>query len=223
MHTPPCRLGLLVPSTNTVMEPDFYRRLPAGWSLHTARMLLDAVTPEAEARMLDEYALPAAHSLAGLRPDVVVFGCTSAGALRGNAFEAELVRRLSAQCGAPVVSVAQAVRQQMRELGARRWLVLTPYVDALNGPIRASLEADGLEVAALAGLGISDNTQIAAVPPEVILEGARVLVQKADADALFVSCTNFPAFDLWEALSQVSGLPVVTSNQAALQAALAAV
>jgi len=216
-------LGLLVPSTNTVMEPDFYRRLPAGWSLHTARMLLDAVTPEAEARdqLRGSGATHAALTLIG--PDVVVIGCTSAGALRGNAFEAELVRRLSAQCGAPVVSVAQAVRQQMRELGARRWLVLTPYVDALNGPIRASLEADGLEVAALAGLGISDNTQIAAVPPEVILEGARVLVQKADADALFVSCTNFPAFDLWEALSQVSGLPVVTSNQAALQAALAAV
>ena len=51
----------LVPSSNTVMEPDFVRGLPADATLHTGRMLLDDVTPESEARMLDEATLPAAR------------------------------------------------------------------------------------------------------------------------------------------------------------------
>ena len=45
--------------------------------------------------MLDEFALPAARDLGTARPDVVVFGCTSAGALRGNDYDAQLCERIS--------------------------------------------------------------------------------------------------------------------------------
>ena len=50
------RVGLIVPSTNTVMEPDLYRHLPEGVTVHTSRMLLEgSVTIEAEEKMLDVY------------------------------------------------------------------------------------------------------------------------------------------------------------------------
>jgi len=94
METRP-RVGLLVPSSNTVMEPDFWRALPPGATLHTGRMYLEETTPEAEGRMLDEHVLPAARDLATARPDLIVFGCTSAGALRGNQYDADLCRRIS--------------------------------------------------------------------------------------------------------------------------------
>ena len=44
--------------------------------------------------MLDEHLPTTAADLATARPDVVVFACTSAGALRGNAYEADLIERL---------------------------------------------------------------------------------------------------------------------------------
>ena len=45
----PVRVGLLVPSSNTVMETDFHRRLPAErFTVHTGRMFLEETTPEAE-------------------------------------------------------------------------------------------------------------------------------------------------------------------------------
>ena len=78
MTTPlPRRPGLIIPSSNTIMEADFVRYAPPGVSVHTARMFLEDTTPEAESRMLDEFTLPAAHDLVTTRPDVVVFGCTS--------------------------------------------------------------------------------------------------------------------------------------------------
>ncbi len=46
------RVGLIVPSSNTVIEVDFYRRLPADATLHTARMYLEQTTPEGESVML---------------------------------------------------------------------------------------------------------------------------------------------------------------------------
>src|ERR671936_1537288 len=132
------RVGLLVPSSNTVMEPDLWGALPAGATLHTGRMYLEDTTPEGERRMLDEHVLPAARDLATARPDLIVFGCTSAGALRGNRYDAELCARSSELSGVPTVSVIAAVRQAIAASGARRVGVVTPYVEELNRPIRES-------------------------------------------------------------------------------------
>jgi maleate isomerase len=219
METRP-RVGLLVPSSNTVMEPDFWQALPPGATLHTGRMYLEETTPEAESRMLDEHVLPAARDLATARPDLIVFGCTSAGALRGNQYDADLCRRISDLSGVPTVSVIASVRQAITASGARRVGVVTPYVDALNQRIRESVEADGVAVAGIAGLGISDNFEIATVPQERIVDFAERTLRDLDIDLAFVSCTNFPAVTALPELERRLGLPVVTSNQAAIAAML---
>jgi maleate isomerase len=215
------RVGLLVPSSNTVMEPDLWRALPPGATLHTARMYLEDTTPEGESRMLDEHVLPAARDLATARPDLIVFGCTSAGALRGNDYDAELCRRISDLSGVPTVSVIASVRRAIAASGARRVGMVTPYVDALNQRIKESVEADGVQVARIAGLGISDNFEIATVPVERILDFAGRTLGRLDIDLAFVSCTNFPAVEALPELERRLGLPVVTSNQAAIAAVLA--
>jgi maleate isomerase len=219
------RIGLIVPSSNTVMEVDLYSRLPERVALHTARMYLEETTPEGESAMLDDHLPTAISDLATARPDVMVFGCTSAGALRGNAYEAELISRISDATGAPTVSVAAAVRQAIIAQGARRIGVITPYVDALNDRIAQSLRDDGLEVVAIHGLRITDNFTIAEVTPEQIVGFAldRFGVRGGDGaaiDLLFASCTNFRAFDARDRLADALDLPVLTSNQAALHAAL---
>jgi maleate isomerase len=214
------RVGLIVPSSNTVMEVDFYRRLPETTTLHTARMRLEKTTPEAEATMLDEHLPTTIADLALARPDVTVFGCTSAGALRGNAYEARLVARIAEEAGGEALSVAASVRRSIVGRGARRVGVITPYVDALNDKIRGSLEDDGLEVVDIRGLGITENFSIAAVEPERIADFARECFAGAEIDLLFCSCTNFRALDARERIEQALGVPVVTSNQAALEAVL---
>jgi maleate isomerase len=215
------RVGLLVPSSNTVMEPDLWRALPAGATLHTARMFLEDTTPEGERRMLDQHVLPAARDLASARPDLIVFGCTSAGALRGNRYDAELCARISELSGVPTVSVIASVRQAIAARGARRVGVVTPYVDALNRPIRDSIQADGVEVARIAGLGIADNFEIAQVPVGRICDFAERTLRGLPIDLAFVSCTNFPAVSALPELERRLGRPVVTSNQAAIAAVLA--
>ncbi len=215
------RVGLLVPSSNTVMEPDFWRALPPGATLHTARMYLEDTTPQGEGRMLDEHVLPAARDLATARPDLIVFGCTSAGALRGNRYDAELCRRISELSGVPTISVIASVRRAIAASGARRVGVVTPYVDALNQRIKESVEADGVEVGGIAGLGISDNFEIARVPVEEICDFAERVLRRLPIDLAFVSCTNLPAVSALPELERRLGLPVVTSNQAAIAAVLA--
>ncbi len=214
------RVGLIVPSSNTVAEVDFYRHLPATATLHTARMHLDEVTPDEEAVMLDEHLPGAIRDLATVRPDVVVFACTSAGALRGNASEQGLIDRIGECTGARTISVAAAVRKAIAARGAQRVGVLTPYVEELNDKIRASLEQEGLDVAGVRGMGITANAEIGAVEPERIAEFASDEFADAEMELLFVSCTNFRALEARERIEQDLELPVVTSNHAALEAVL---
>lgn len=219
----PVRVGLLVPSSNTVMEVDFYRRLPVDATLHTGRMHLDSATPEDESLMLDKYTLPTARDLATARPAVVVFGCTSAGALRGSDYDRELCRRIAEATRAEVVSVIASVRRAIGMRDAAEIGVVTPYVDALNEKIRASLEEDGVHVAAIDGLGITENFRIAQVAPEEIAGFALERLRDVQVDLVFVSCTNFRAMEAIPLIEQRLGTPVVTSNQAALEATLATI
>jgi len=221
-HTPirPIRVGLLIPSSNSTIEVDFYRHAPAAVTVHTARMFMKDTTAAGESRMLDEFALPAARDIATVRPHAVVFGCTSAGALRGNEYDARLCQEITELTGAPTVSVIQSVREILQKAGARRLVVVTPYIEELNVRIQASLEEDGVDVLRMRGLGISDNFEIANVPREEIVRLAVDTVGDLKPDALFVSCTNFPAVNALAELRRCFPFPVFTSNQAALEKAL---
>jgi maleate isomerase len=214
------RLGLLLPSSGTVQESDFYRRVPEDVTVHAARMRLDEATEAAEARMLDEHTLPAARDLATARPDVVVFSCTSAGALRGNDYEAWLCGEIGRLTRAPVVSTMAAVRDELRRLAVNVVSVVTPYPEPLTRKVRMSLEADGFRVSGAVGLGIVDSLDIAAVTAARIRELAEEVFWSAPADALFVACCTFRAFDARDAIQAALGVPVVTSNQAAFAAAV---
>lgn len=214
------RIGLIVPSSNSVAEVDFYRRLPTDCTLHTARMYLEETTPEGEALMLDEHLPRAASDLGTCRPDITVFACTSAGALRGNDYEAQLIEWIGQQTDAATFSVAASVRWAIRGTGCRRVGVITPYVDSLNEKIAQSLQDDGCDVAAIHGLGITENFAIAEVGAERIAQFAAECFIGTDIELLFASCTNFRAWDAREDIHQALGVPVVTSNQAALAAVL---
>lgn len=202
------------------MEVDFYRNLPLDITLHVARMYLYDTTVAGEEEMLDVHFPKALSDLTTVMPDAVVFGCTSAGALRGNAYDAELCAKITEVAGCPSISVIAGVRRMLEKLKLQKIAVITPYIEALNQRIRASLEADGVEVAAMHGLGIDHNHSIGMVKPEEILAFAMEKVQGLAVDGLFLSCTNFRAMDVYRKLQESLGMPVITSNQVALAEAL---
>ena len=211
------RIGLLVPSSNTTMEPDFYGMAPEGVSVHTARMRLDEVTPDGLIRMADD-AEKGTALLATAGVDVIVYGCTTGSLVGGVEWEESLVMGIHENTGVRAVSTSGAVVEALRALSARRVGVATPYTDVLNRLETEFLEDHGFQVAAIEGLGLVNNLEIGRVERGVI-EGL-VEAVAGEADTIFVSCTNLPALNLIDGLERRHGRPVVTSNQASLWAAL---
>ena len=211
------RIGLLVPSSNTTMEPDFHRMAPEGVSIHTARMRLDEVTPDGLLRMAND-ADRGAVLLATAGVDVIVYGCTTGSLVGGVEWEEGLVRSIHANTGVRAMSTSGAVVEALSALSARRVGVATPYTDILNRLETKFLEDHGIQVATIEGLGLVDNLEIGRVERGVIEGLVKAVVD--EADTIFVSCTNLPAIDLIDGFERRHGRPVVTSNQASLWAAI---
>lgn len=216
------RVGLLVPSSNATMERDFHKNLPGEVYVATSRMFLDETTKQAETRMLEESLPEANRMLKTVEPHFCVFGCTSGGALFGQAHDMKIKAQIEEQTGAETATILSALSREFAEMNAKKLVVLTPYVEELNGPIRTSLEEDGMEVLSIDGMGITDNIEIGITRADKILKFAEERLSPQHlkkADCLFISCTNLPAVDaLPEIQARYPDLPVMTSNLAALLA-----
>ncbi|WP_255197428.1 maleate cis-trans isomerase family protein [Halorarius litoreus] len=224
------RIGLIVPSTNTVNEPDFYRHLPAGVSLHVSRMYLDqeAHRERDDLRELEKMTADAdrcAASLATADVDVIAYGCTSGSFMDGAGHDAEIEAELEAVAGVPTVTTAAAVRRAMTALELETVAIATPYVDELNSRAERFFEGCGFEVTATSGLGIDiagsdlDRRSHGAQLPERAYRQLAAM-DLSDADGVFLSCTNYHVTDAIEYIEADLGTPVVTSNQATLWNAL---
>lgn len=217
------RIGILVPFTNTNLEPDMALLRPSGVSLHFARLGGydgDAVPDEDQMAGLGDADLEAPlRLLAGVRPDIVLYGCTSATLAHGAAFDRALSARIEAMMGAPGVTAAGAVAEALRRRGVRRIGFASPYVPALNDRAIAFLAESGFETVARADVEATlDNIGQGAMPPAAVAElGARA--DAPAAEAVVLSCTDMRAVEIAEALCTRLGKPVVCSNGALMEAA----
>jgi maleate isomerase len=216
------RAGLIVPSSNTTMEVDFHRTLPEAVETATSRMFLENTTREDEIRMIEDSLPEAARTLRTMKPAVTVFGCTSGGSLFGRDYDRRIQKGLEEATGAETVTILSALSEEFALLGARRLAVLTPYIADLTEAVGKSLEEDGMEVIFIRGMGIVENTRIGSLTGEEIVAFARESIPAPllkRADCLFLSCTNLPAVRALPLLrSAFPGLPLMTSNLAAIQA-----
>ena len=214
-----CRIGLLVPSSNTTMESEFYRMAPDGVSVHTARMRLVDAVAEALIEMAED-AGRAASLLATAEADVIVYGCTTGSLVGGVEWEERLAQRIESETGVKTITTIRAVIDALKALEVGRVAVATPYTDDLNLLEREFLESQGFTVTAIRGLGIVRNLDIGRTDGAVVESLVREVA--GGADAVFISCTNLPTIDLIEPLEAELGRPVVTSNQASMWGALRA-
>ena len=216
--------GVIVPSSNMAVEADFSSALPTGVTVHTARMFLAETTAEAERRMIYDHAPIAVTDLATLHPHVVAFACTSGGAVLGADGEAALIGNIARETGALVIEHERSGREGHRAAWQKRVALLTPYVDELDQAIGAGLERRGLTVTSIWRASVSRTISpcYEVTPSEIVAFAERELAGR-DFDLLFVSCTNFRAVEARPALMHRFGVPVVTSNQATIDAAFEAV
>jgi maleate isomerase len=208
-------VGFIELSTSMAISHEAGDALPPGVNALMTRLRLPdgEVSADALGRMVGSDRLEeASRELADGGASVIAFACTTGSLLGGPGFDRELIDRMEGASGVRATTTSTALLAALSALGAKRIAVATPYVDELNDLEVRFLEAQGFEVAALGGLGIASDPDIARVPyartRELVLDTA---ARANDADAVFISCTNLPTLALLDTLEQELGKPVISS------------
>ena len=206
------KIGYLLLATEQTIPDDVYKLAPKGVGLHFTRVAIpDSITVETLQAQSGLLAEAAALLLPDGSLDVVCYACTSGSLVIG---EQRVHRELKK--GAPsakTTSLITGVIRALRQVGARRLVVGTPYVDPINERERRYLEEAGFEVLHIEGLNLEHDSDMVRVCPDY-LEQFAVRLDRTDADALFLSCGALRSLEIVERVERRIGKPVIVSNQA---------
>jgi maleate isomerase len=208
------RLGLIVPSVNTVVEPWFAHAAPPRVSVHAARMLLaDNLSPEKIVEMDREQGMLAIRQIASCRPHAVAYCCTASSVVQGHAYDKHLRAEITRITGVPSTTATSSILDAFLKLGVTRITVVSPYTDEVDKAEHCFFAAAGIEVMSSGNLNIADSFRLADPSPSEILDLA-LKAWHPDADALLISCLNLRSHEVITELERQIGKPVVTSTQA---------
>ena len=218
----PRRLGMLTPSSNTVLEPVCCRML-AGMpdvSVHFARFRVTEISLGAAAshQFARDGMLHAAELLGDARVDAICWNGTSASWL-GFDRDRDLCRAIEAATGIAATSSVLAMAEWLRGAGIERVGLVSPYIDRVQQQIVETLAGEGFNVVAERHLGLSENFAFGEVAPRQIEDMIRA-TSKAAPQAILVMCTNLRAAPLVEALERELGAPILDSVASAVWGSL---
>lgn len=224
------RIGLMIAHSNTVAEPEFNKVVPAGVSVHASRVPITAATVDG-LRDASAGLKRAVGDLSAIDAAVYAYATTAMQFVQGPDADLEQMRLIEELTGRPAIPAATAVTEALHTLGVRRIAVGTPYVGDVNEAEERFLAAHGFEVANLRSLDLGAarrahdplaSTPVSPVglqPPEVAYRLGRSAFVPG-VDAVFISACGLRTLEVIAPLEADLGVPVVTSGQALIWAAL---
>lgn len=212
------RIGLFVPSSNTTVEPEFYRALPPHVTLHVARLYLTQIATDSIENVVRDIETQA-RNLSSADVDVLVLGATAPSFLKGLGYDREVTQRIEEAAGKPATTTSTALVDALHHMGIVRVALGAAYDDRVNGIAKGFLEASGFEVVHAKGLGLVDNLVVGRLDASSARDLARE-IDRPEAQAIVLACTNWKTMDVLEELEQELGKPVISTTQVSVWAAL---
>ena len=217
------KIGLITPMSENA-EHAFHIYAPDGVSFASMKINFPGPTVEGLTILTDRLEETAAM-YKGSGMDLVVFGCTSGSCIKGVGWDKECIEQIERASGIPGLTTSTAVLEALKALGAKKICVVTPYPDETNIIEKKFLEDNGYEVTNIVGMDLSAVTNAKGKPirsdcDEYFLYQNCVNTDLNGADTFFLSCMGLTTMEIIDAVERDLGVPVVTSHQATLWAAL---
>jgi maleate isomerase len=215
-------IGVIAPF-DFALDRELWRWVPEDVSLYLTRLpfFTTPVTVEMARAVGDRRAVRrATQDVLTPEPGAVIYACTSGSFVNGAAGE-YVLRRTMLDAGAPAAcTTSGALIDALRTLGVTGLAIATPYIDAVTVRLVAYLAEHAIRTVSSEGLGLLGH--IWRVTYAEVVEIVKA-ADRPEAEALFISCTNLPTYDVIEPLEQALGKPVITANQVTMWAALKAI
>ncbi|MBJ9941019.1 Asp/Glu racemase [Burkholderia multivorans] len=225
------RIGQIVPSSNTTMETEIPAMLrlretirPERFTYHSSRMRMKQVVKE-ELAAMDAESDRCAVELSDARVDVLGYACLVAIMAMGHGYHRVSQARLTEHtvdngARAPVLTSAGALVDALRVIGAKRIVVVAPYMKPLTELVVDYIRNEGYDVIAYRALEIPDNLEVGRHDPARLPDIVKTLPYQ-DADAIVLSaCVQMPSLPAVAKVEAMTGKPVITAAIATTYAML---
>ena len=213
------KFGIIGPSTNTIVQPDYDDMRVVGVTNHYSRIW----TPNAQAvsnetfmagtKVIAENVLDAVDRVMTCSPDYLVMGMSAITFYGGAAGADEFEQKLADRSGVGISIGSHSVRDALNAYGAKRVAFLSPYFPAANAEVRNYLTESGFEVVRDTCLECPSWTAIAEVTPAT-LRGVLRELDGDDVDALLQVGTNLSMARLAAEAEDWLDKPVIAINTA---------
>lgn len=209
---------MVVPSTNTIVEPEFHAMAPAGVTIHTGRIYIeqpDMQDDAAQQRMFDQVNASleqAIRQVVSCRPEHLIIGMSGVAFEGGRQGSEAFARRYGALAGLPITVATDALERALRALGVRRVATFSPYAPIMNEHVGRFLRESGFELVRHARItGCTDALSIADVDEARIRQAMRE-ADGPDVEALVQIGANLAMVRFVEAAERELGKPVLAIN-----------
>ena len=219
------KMGVVVPSTNTVMEPELYAMAPHGVTFHIARMYLaQSAMGSAEQAQAVVQAFQAALAVAirdvmTMEPDHLLIGVSALSFMGGVAGHQHFKEGLKQTASIPITTAAEAAIAALQCYKAKRLGLLSPHPAMLDSHYTQFFSESGYDVVKLYRLDCPNTLAIAAVD-EVTIRTALYELCEAGVDAIVQVGTDLVMTRLADEAERWLGKPVIAITAAMLWHAL---
>ena len=215
-------LGMLTPSSNTVLEP-MTTAILAGLpdvSAHFGRFEVTeiALSDHALGQFQTAPMIAAARLLSHAKVQTICWNGTSAGWLGFDA-DFQLARDITDGTGIPACSSVLAINEIFQLTGLKRFALVTPYTEDVQSRIIGTYAGSGWDCVAEEHLGISVNFDFSEVGEAQLADMCR-RVASAKPEAILIFCTNLRGAAIVEELEREIGIPIYDTVSTAVWAAL---
>jgi maleate isomerase len=211
------RIGVIVPSTNTTVQPETDALRVSGVTCHTGRVTIKERplnTEEAfyeHMQMMRDGIGAAIDQIMTAGLDHLIMGIALETFWGGTAAAGKLQSDLAQRAGVGITMGSTASVVALNKFGARKIAILTPHQPRGDEIVRTYFAEAGFDVVRLKGLKCTTPRLIAQVPESDIRNALRELAGD-DVDALLTLGTALPAAGVAAEAERWLGRPVLAVN-----------
>ena len=207
------RIGLVALSTDFSIEKDFnsiFLNLPI--DLFVNRLpFYNPLTDKNLIKMTEKLTEVTENILPNQTLDTVVYGCTSGTIAAG--IDQIINKIQSAKPNCKVTTPITSAVNALKHLNLKKISVFTPYPQAINEKVINYFKNEGFVIQSFASFNLESDLDIGKIDPQYLLE-VLTKIDTSDAEALFISCTALPVFEIIQELENKIKKIVLSSNQA---------
>ena len=207
------RIGLVALSSDFSIEKDFnsiFLNLPI--DLFVNRLpFYNPLTHENLIKMTEKLTEVTENILPNQTLDTVAYGCTSGTIAAGIDKIVNKIKSAKPNCKVttPITSAVNALKY----LNLKKISVFTPYPQAINEKVISYIKNEGFNIQSFTSFNLDSDLDIGKIDPKYLLE-ILTKMDTVDSEALFISCTALPVFQIIQELENKIKKTVLSSNQA---------